>query len=179
MDLDTRLIQEAMLNLGSDHIPIILRPIPHSSGARSFKFELTWLEVPGFVERLKNWWKEEVEEGSTSYNFAQKLKLVKQHVVKWKREEFGEVETKKVSCLEQIKKLEIKEMVDGLEDGKDAKASTEQEYQRLLRMEEIDWRQKSRISWLEEGDRNTKFFHKMASWRQSINTITRLRIASD
>lgn len=139
MDLDTRFIQEAMLNPRSDHIPIIIRPIPHSYGARSFKFELMWLEVPGFVGRLKSWWKEEVEEGSTSYKFAQKLKLLKQRIVKWKRKEFGVVEAKKDFWLEQIKQLEIKEMVDGLEEGeKAAKDSAEQKYQRLLRMEETD-----------------------------------------
>lgn len=78
MELDTRLIQEAMTNPGLDHIPIILRPIHHSFALWPFKFEIMWLEVPEFVGRLKEWWKEEVEEGSASYMFAQKMRLVKQ-----------------------------------------------------------------------------------------------------
>lgn len=34
--------------------------------------------------------------------------------------------------------------------------------------------QRSRISWLKEGDRNTKFFHNKAVWRARKNKIQQL-----
>ncbi|PPR92692.1 hypothetical protein GOBAR_AA27977 [Gossypium barbadense] len=45
----------------------------------------------------------------------------------------------------------------------------------LYSKEEGYWAQRSRISWLREGDRNTKFFHVRATNRQKQNNIERLK----
>jgi hypothetical protein len=45
----------------------------------------------------------------------------------------------------------------------------------LLSREEIMMKQRSRMDWLKEGDRNTAFFHARARERAQINRITALR----
>jgi hypothetical protein len=47
----------------------------------------------------------------------------------------------------------------------------------LLFREEMMWLQRSRISWLREGHRNTGLFHHRAKWRTRKNKIRRLKWA--
>ena len=50
------------------------------------------------------------------------------------------------------------------------------EYENLLILEEIHWRQKSCATWLQEGDKNNRFFHQVANSNRRFNSIDRLSI---
>lgn len=90
---------------------------------------------------------------------------------------FGNIDSKKKTCLENILRWDSLEGESGLDlnDIVDCREA-QRDLERILEMEEIMWRQKSKVQLLKEGDQNTKFFHKMASIRRSINHIHCLKI---
>jgi hypothetical protein len=45
----------------------------------------------------------------------------------------------------------------------------------LLYREEMMWLQRSRINWLKEGNRNTRYFHRKARWRAMKNRILKMK----
>ncbi|XP_008221396.1 PREDICTED: uncharacterized protein LOC103321374 [Prunus mume] len=49
------------------------------------------------------------------------------------------------------------------------------EYNIILNQEALFWQQKSRVKWLQEGDRNTKFFHLSTIVRRRRNKIEKLK----
>jgi hypothetical protein len=53
-------------------------------------------------------------------------------------------------------------------------AKVNQQLEARKREEEILWKHKSRIQWLKEGERNTKFFHRTVLQRRHSNRITHL-----
>lgn len=74
--------------------------------------------------------------------------------------------------------LDFKEKVDNLYSSdetttEDTETATKTLHE-ALKTEKTLWRQKSRIIWLREGDRNSKFFHTTMKQRRAHNRITRL-----
>jgi len=49
---------------------------------------------------------------------------------------------------------------------------------RALHKEEKEWRLKSRVLWLQAGDKNTLFFHKQAKARHHKSTVEEIKTTS-
>jgi len=62
------------------------------------------------------------------------------------------------------------------EDEKVQKVDMSRELEKTLLFEEMNWRQKSRALWLREGDKNTKFFHRVANSHRKFNQVDSLTI---
>ncbi|OVA06875.1 hypothetical protein BVC80_497g30 [Macleaya cordata] len=53
------------------------------------------------------------------------------------------------------------------------------EFQKLKKMESIEWKQRSRVQEIEADDRNTAYFHKRANTRQRINFISKIQVGKN
>ncbi|WMV37868.1 hypothetical protein MTR67_031253 [Solanum verrucosum] len=101
-----------------------------------------------------------------------KLRFLKHKLKEWNTANGRNLKAKKVDILYQISSLDtIQEQRLLSEDELLLKASLKMEYEEVAKNEEISWRQKSRILWLKQGDKNTKFFRRMANCHKRFNHI--------
>jgi hypothetical protein len=115
--------------------------------------------------------------GTHSYVLANKLKALKSDLKKWNEEGFGHVTLQRNLMMAELSELDV--LVDTRPlsvEEKNKRELTITGLDKLLLMEEISWRQKSRALWLKEGDKNSKFFHRLANSHRNANSIGTLRI---
>ena len=92
--------------------------------------------------------------------FQQNLKALKPKIKKWNKEEFGNIFWEKrrlYICLHEIQTIGINEGYSPalLEEER----LVESQLEEREKQEELLWWHKSRIKWLQEGEKNTKLFH--------------------
>lgn len=97
-----------------------------------------WLEILGFKEKIKDRWKETDVSGLASFVFGQKLKILKEKILRWKKLEFGGLKARKNICLHKLSDLDNTSFNDpNQEVDSQSKSKVLSEYNGLLRMEEI------------------------------------------
>ena len=147
------------------------------TGPAPFRFELMWLKYEGLKDLLKGWWQNLQFYGSFSFILSAKLKALKGILKAWNRDVFGKVETNKEAALRRVTFWDDCEKVRVLaREETEERVKARADFKSWALMEEISWRQKSRETWLKEGDRNIGFFHRMANAHRSRNCLNSICI---
>ena len=117
-------------------------------------------------------------QGTPSFILAKKLAALKLDLKKWNETEFGNVTFKKQEGLwSKLNVLDAKEETRRLTaEEKLFQVNLHTNIEKLTLLEEISWRQKSRVLHLKEGDTNTRFFHRMANSNRKNNGIESLMV---
>ncbi|CAJ2672049.1 unnamed protein product [Trifolium pratense] len=94
----------------------------------------------------------------------------------WNKDCFGNVHNHVISAEQKLHQIQIQIQHNGhtealLNEEKLASA----QYEDALNRQEVYWKEKARVNWHLEGDRNTKYFHRIAKIKSSTKFINSLQ----
>ncbi|GJT80580.1 RNA-directed DNA polymerase, eukaryota, reverse transcriptase zinc-binding domain protein [Tanacetum coccineum] len=158
----------------SDHSPAILTcSISLQKPARSFRFANYFADKTDFLKEVEENWNIDVE-GFNMYKLVKKLKAIKPVMSRlyWKN---GNL-TKKVQSL----KKSLDEIHMKLDKDphnmllRNQSVEILNDYSITLEDEEKLMFQKAKVEWLNDGDKNTAFFHKAIKGRMNRNRVNEI-----
>lgn len=161
----------ALPTVSSDHSPILLHMVPRTRSGRSFNFESFWAEHDECEDVvLEGWQKEGILEDPWE-NVLTRSKNCKQSLLAWQRQTFCKAD-------DEIHKLKLQLQAvlnqPGQDNWEEAKR-IQKKIDVMWMQEEAFWGQRARLKWLNDGDKNTKFFHATTIQRRARNRIQRIK----
>ncbi|KAJ6744946.1 hypothetical protein OIU79_031141 [Salix purpurea] len=158
--------------LVSDHSPMTIN-LAQESKARNkpFRFLNLWTDRDGFLDMVIGVWNQPVH-GNPLYQFTTKVQLMRSTLRRYHNQTSSHISSR----VADAKRKWIKGQMELDARPRDPQLQAQERilaenYNRLCKEEEGFFKQRSRIQWLELGDRNTSFFHKSLLHRRSRNKI--------
>lgn len=165
---------EAFIRVGpriqSDHHPLLIH-IEHAKRGvtrRPFRFEAVWLQHSEFKNFLhRNW--------STQGNIKAELGVLEPKLIRWNEDVFGHIRQKKNKLMRRIEGIQRATQINDNSFLQQLEFELRNELAEVLNQEEILWFQKSRTKWLNDGDRNTTYYHTKTTIRRRQNRVRALK----
>ncbi|KAL8159526.1 LOW QUALITY PROTEIN: hypothetical protein V2J09_001063 [Rumex salicifolius] len=136
-------------------------------GRRPFRFEEAWTHHSGFLDFVRDSW-------YTDRHACEALEALRGQLKWWNVHVFGDVNKRKASLISRIAAVQSSIALDPSDSDICLLNSLSLELDSTLAQEEAIWRQKSKESWLLDGDRNTGFFHASTVTRRRRNRVEAL-----
>ncbi|XP_057250742.1 uncharacterized protein LOC130591438 [Beta vulgaris subsp. vulgaris] len=155
-----------------DHTPTLIRVHEGSRNIRApFKYFHMWSMGEEFISKVQNAWNFEVR-GCAMFKFTKKLKQVKIVLKEMNKQGFSQIhieDTKAQIALQEAQK--VLHLNPNSIQAREREQLAAQEYQKVHAKYSSFMQQKSKLSWLKDGDENSKAFHNALKTRRLQNTI--------
>jgi exonuclease III len=167
---------EALTKHKSDHFPLLFDfQTSIITFASNFKFMRMWSMHDDCRSIISECWKTELI-GCPMFILNKKLKILKMKLKEWNKTCFGNINEAVVQADLNLKNVQHNIQSIGptdmlLAEERQANIALED----ALNKQEVFWQEKARLNWHLHGDRNTKYFHRLAKLKSSTKAITSLQ----
>ncbi|KAG7547383.1 F-box domain [Arabidopsis suecica] len=156
----------------SDHssCSITLNPFVQRQ-RKAFRFQNFLLQNPNFVPLVAYHWFSFNLVGSAMLRFSKKLKILKRYIREFSKDNYSNLEKRVKEAHLVVLRLQQQLLSNPTPALALLEMKANEKWQVLLQAEESFLCQRSRITWLREGDLNTAYFHRITSARLAMNHI--------
>lgn len=163
-----------------DHTPCLTDLVFSLSraGTQPFRFQNYLTKHPSFLEVITDAW---LLAGNVSTDLASlcwKLKNIKRGLKNLSKENYSNIQQRVIDAHRLLQLVQVHALEDPTTTTFAVEHELNEKWQFLRLIEECYFQQKSRITWLREGDLNTTYFHRVCQVRASLNAIRSFLLAS-
>ncbi|XP_071912247.1 uncharacterized protein [Coffea arabica] len=159
----------------SDHAPLKISFATRSDNKpRPFRFLNIWTSKPELLEMIRQAWDQDVD-GSPLRVLCSKLLATRRAIQSWNKQHFGNVIDAVRSAEMAVQRAEEVVDQDDSEECQIELNKAQAELRHALSIEEQFWRQKARVKWFQEGERNSRYFHAVVRQRRVQGMIHRIK----
>jgi len=159
LDICSPISFSTLTKIRSDHYPFLLDlKTDNTKFSSSFKFQKMWSLHNGCKQLIVDCWNNHII-GCHMFVLHSNLKLLKMKLKQWNKDVFGNIHSNVEQDENKLADIQNQINIHGHNDNlmnkeKIAQISLDQ----ALNQQETFWKEKARVNWHVNGDRNTNFF---------------------
>ena len=176
LDSSSSVSCSTLVKTRSDHYPLLLEiKTDEVQFASSFKFLKAWTLHKDCKAFINDAWNENIV-GCPMYVLTNKLKALKNKLKIWNKDVFGNIHSYVTEAEQGLQDIQHQIHLNGhndvlMQDEKNAQLNLDD----ALKRQEIFWQEKARVNWQANGDRNTKYFHRVTKIKNKTKIISTIR----
>lgn len=145
---------------------------------RPFKFTIVVAEMLGLLKMIEDYWKENstlFQSTSALFRFSKYLKALKPLIRNLSKEKLGKLSMRAKEAHQDLCEKQERLLNNSTHDNIREELTASERWNRISGIEEKILKQRSKMHWLELGDRKNKVFHSAARIREMRNTIREIK----